>query len=310
MLQNNIKIILIFLSVMIACFEVLSPKLANAQTLPQQSLRVTPIINDLKLVPGKQTSFPLTLENVSQDSVGIHAEISGFDVTGETPLTDQKISAMVPWTHLSQEDILLNSHEKKTIWVRITLPKKIGQSGYYETILLTPMLHQKQLASSPVVLSRIAVLILGTVGNLNYDELAKKVSIIHIDPSHIILNSFPQTISFAITNSYFTHFDAKPFLTLTPLFGKSQTILLADKHVLPGNSRTWEYQSPIKTSINFYRLHLAVSIGGGKQIMADTWFMVFPYKIGFAILFVLLILVFVIIKRKSFGKFITILIRG
>jgi hypothetical protein len=289
---------------------ILNLQSVSAQTLPHQSLRVTPIINDLKLIPGKQISFPLTVENISQNSVGIHAELSGFDVTGETPITEQQPSAMVNWTALSPEDSILGPGEKKAIIVTITPPKNTGRSGYYETIFLTPILHQQQVASSPVILSRIAVLVLGTIGNLNYDELAKKVTITHIDPSHTILDKTPQTISFSVANSYFTHFDAKPFLTITPLFGNPQTILLADKHVLPGNSRTWKYQPSLRTPSIFYQLHLAVSIGNGKQIMADTWFVVFPYKVDLVLIISIVLLFILITKRKRLKKFVSILIHG
>ncbi len=285
-------------------------KSAVAQTVPLQSLRVTPIINDLKLTSGETTKFPLTIQNLSSDPVGIHATLSGYDQIGEVPLYEQKPSEMINWTHLSKIDILLPPHSIKTIMVTITPPRHLGSSGYYETIFLTPIVNQQVTQGSPLILSRLGVLVLGTIGNLNYSDLAKKTTISDFSPSHQILNAFPKTISFTVNNYYFTHFDAKPFLTITPLFGKPQTTLLEDKHVLPGSARIWNYQQKTKWPNVFYRLHLALSVGGGKQVITDTWFIVLPYKPILYIIGILVILYFVFHKPQRFGRAIKIIFKG
>jgi len=302
---NKIVVLLLFL-VLYSLFFI--PSSADAQTLPQQALRISPIINDLKLTPGKPTKFQITIQNVSQNPVGIHADINGLDALGDTPDVDQNPSAMVGWTILSNTDLLLGAKEKKSINVTINTPANIGESGYYETIFLTPILHQEQVAWAPIILSRIGVLVLGTNGNLNYDNLAKKVSITEMSPSQTLLNTFPMDISFSVVNKYFTHFDAKPFLTITPLFGNPQTILLTDKHVLPGSTRIWEYQPTTKTPDIFYRLHIAVSVGDGKQVYADSWFIVLPYKLIIIIVIIAAILYFGFFKRNRVKKAIKILL--
>jgi hypothetical protein len=282
----------------------------HAQLAPLQSLRVTPVINDLKLIPGKTTTFKIYIENISNNPVGIHVEINGNDVLGDTPISSQKTSAMVNWTNLSTTDLILGGKQIKSFIVSIKPPDNTGQSGYYETFFLTPMLHQQETASSPIILSRIGILVLGTIGNLNYNDLAKKVVIQNFTPSVKILNSFPQQISFTVSNNYFSHFDAKPFLTITPLFGNPQTTLLIDKHVLPGSERIWYYQPDIPKTNIFYQMHLAVSIGGGKQIFANTWFIVLPYKPVLFLLIIAILLYIAITKHKRMKKFLKILLHG
>jgi hypothetical protein len=281
-----------------------------AQTSPRESLRVTPIINDLKLIPGKPTTVTLTIENISQNPVGIHADINGLDALGDSQSTSQTPSKMVDWTSLSTNDIVLGEKEKKTFTVVIQNPVNINKSGYYETIFLTPITHQQDVANSPIILSRVGVLVLGTVGNLNFNDLAKKVSVSDITPSKKIINNFPQDISFTIANNYFSHFDAKPFITITPLFAKSQTVLLSDKHVLPGSVRIWHYQPTVSKNHIFYQMHLAISVGGGKQIFADTWFVVLPYQPVVLAIIIFILLYIGIAKRKRLGKFISILLKG
>jgi hypothetical protein len=293
-----------------SCFLLLA-SCSNAQaTAPQQTISVSPIINDLQLTPGKKTTFKLTVRNNNDSPVGIHAETTGYDVMGETPVLQQKQSVMINWTSLSRTDLLLGEHDSKSITVTIDTPKNTKQSGYYETIFLTPIYHQQQKANSPIILSRIGVLVLGTVGKPNYNDLAKKVSVTGLTPSVQILNSFPSTFSFTVANKYFTHFDAKPFITLTPLFAKSQTAQLSDKHVLPGSARDWQYQLPAIPNHIFYQVHLAVSVGGGKQVYANTFFIVLPYEKIVLLLLVLILLYIGLFKRHRILKAVEILVNG
>ena len=296
-------------ALLIASNQLLNANAAYAAT-QEQSLSISPIINDLQLIPGKKITFPITIKNNNSTSVGIHAETTGYDITGETSIFEQKQSVMTNWTTLSQNDLLLNKDQSKTIYVTINTPANTGQSGYYESIFLTPIAHQQEVANSPIILSRFGVLVLGTVGKLNYNDLAGKVSVSDVSPSSPIVNTFPTTISFTVANNYFTHFDAKPFITITPLFANSQTTLLIDKHVLPGSKRIWQYQPMIAKNRIFYQLHLAVSVGGGKQIFSDTWFIVLPYQFILLICVVLILFYILMTKRKRLKRVVTILIKG
>lgn len=288
---------------------IINHKSVNAASI-QQSISVSPIINDLQLIPGKKTTFKITIRNNNSTSVGIHAEITGYDVTEGTSLFEQKPSLMTSWTSLSQSDLLLDAKVSKTINVTINTPVNINQSGYYETIFLTPIFHQQETATSPIILSRFGVLVLGTVGKLNYNDLAKKISVTDLTPSETILNSFPDTFSFTVANNYFTHFDAKPFITVTPLFANSQTTLLTDKHVLPGSARNWQYQMQSSPNHLLYFVHLAVSIGDGKQIITDTFFIVLPYKQILLIIVILILLYIGVFKRNRIMNAVRILFLG
>jgi hypothetical protein len=304
----------IFIKSLLVCLLATSYQLLTTNTVyaaaPQQSISVSPIINDLQLIPGKKTTFTITIRNNNTTAIGINAETTGYDITGESSLFEQKQSVMTTWTKLSQSDLLIDPKQTKTIIATINTPSNIKQSGYYETIFLTPIFHQQETVSSPIILSRFGILLLGTVGKLNYNDLSKKVGVTDVTPSSTILNSFPGTFSFSVANNYFTHFDAKPFVTITPLFANSQTVQLIDKHVLPGSKRVWQYQSVIAKNHIFYQVHLAVSVGGGNQIFSDTWFVVLPYQPLLLLVVILILLYITIAKRKRIGKFVTILMRG
>jgi len=303
------KINLLIIVLLAASCQLITTKTAYAAS-PVQSLSVSPVINDLQLVPGSRTTFPIIIRNNNSAPVGIHTETTGYDITGETSQYEQTPSVMTNWTTLSQNDILLDPKQSKKIIVTINTPKNIRQSGYYETIFLTPIGHQQEYANSPIILSRFGVLVLGTVGKLNYNDLSKKVLVTDVTPSFTLLDTFPNAISFSVANKYFTHFDAKPFITISPLFANSQTVELIDKHVLPGNERLWSYVPTVAKNHIFYQIHLAVSVGGGNQIFADTWFVVLPYQPILLSLFILILLYIGIKRRKRLGKVVKILVKG
>jgi hypothetical protein len=298
---KSIKIAIIFFILFNIFF------IKNSYAEIKQSIRVSPIINDLQLVPGEITTIDLTVENLSNSSLGIHAEILGIDETNQKIFTDQRPSSLTKWTTISAPDIILDPLSQKLIPITITTPKDAKQNGYYETIFLTPIISSKNEPTSPVVLTRIGAIILGTIGKLDHNDLAKKVSIKDFKPEKYFFEKTPATLNFFVENKYFTHFTAKPFVTIEPLFGQENTTQLEEKHVLPGASKSWRLQVDQGKSI-FYKIRLAVSVGNGKQIFAETWFMVLPYKLILTLIAVFGIACLILFARNRIRKAIMALI--
>lgn len=274
--------------------------------LPLQYLKITPILSDIVLKPGKPTTIPLSIQNLSGKPMGIHAETSGFDETADSSLS-QVPSLLAEWTTLSEQDIIINSKETKTINVVINPPSGTKTGGYYEAVFLTPYISQRRTPDRPIVLSRIGALIFATVGKLNSDDLSKKVQITSFKPRSIFTDQTSDELEFSVKNSYFTHFTAKPFLTIKPLFGPPEQITVDEKHVLPGKERIWKVETQ-KKKWNFYNADLAVSVGNGNQLHAKSWFVVIP-NLKFAGIIMLLILIFILSKLKRIRKAIKILFR-
>jgi hypothetical protein len=228
----------------------------------KQSIRVSPIISDLQLTPDKPTTINLSVENLSDVSLGIHAEVSGMNEISQ-------------WTNIVSSDIVLDPLSQKTINITITPPKNAKQGGYYETIFLTPIISNKKESTSPVVLTRIGSIVLGTIGTLDYNDLVKKVSIQNFKPEKYIFDKAPAILTLSVENKYFTHFTAKPFLTIKPVFGQEKTTLLEEKRVLPGTNKNWKFEAAFGKNI-FYKAILAVSVGNGNQVFAETWFVILP----------------------------------
>ncbi len=116
---------------------------------------------------------------------------------------------------------------------------------------------------------------------------------------HKISQSSNAELEFTVNNNYFTHFTAKPFLTLSPLFGKSNQVLIEEKHVLPGKNRIWRINRELK-GWNFYTAHLAVSVGNGEQIFKDAWFIILPVPLKQIIIFIIVLaLIWLVVFKKD-----------
>jgi hypothetical protein len=76
---------------------------------------------------------------------------------------------------------------------------------------------------------------------------------------------------------------------------------------LPGTNKDWTFQTSLGKNI-FYQARLAVSVGNGNQVLAETWFIVLPYKSILTLIIILGILCFAIFRRERIKKAIRILL--
>ena len=287
---------------------ILYPSTTWAQTATQQLLQVSPIIQDLTLQPGTTTTYPLTIINKGDKPVGFHIDVTGIDPTTDSIQNPANFtSPLISWISVNPADLIVAPHSTNAFTVTINTPKNAKTNGYYATLFLTPFISNPLRPNGPVILERIGTLLLTTVGKLDYSQLVKKV---HVANFSFVSTHFlaPQTITFTVSNAYFTHFTAKPFLKFTSLLDKEVTIFPEEKHILPGSSRTWS----IPVQNHWYTIYssarLAISIGNGQQIFAQTTFINYPL-LAVCVLGVCLILL--LIKRaRQLKKAFTILISG
>lgn len=278
------------------------PSAAHAQTVPQQFLDVSPIIQDLHLTPGQKTTYALTITNKGGKPVGFHIDATGIDPTADNVQEASYLtSPLLSWITITPSDLIVPPHDKNTFTVSINTPRTAKTSGYYATLFLTPFISNPLKPTGPVILERIGTLLLTTVGELNYSDLAHKVHITEFTYS-------PDKITFTVKNSYFTHFTAKPFITFSTTLNKESRIWPEEKHVLPGSSRSWTL--PVSTPwYTLYRqVNLAISVGDGKQITAQATYInyVFILEIVLGICLILLVLK----RTKQLGKAFKILFTG
>lgn len=291
---------------LISCLLVFAPS-AHAQqvSFPKQYLSVTPIISELKLVPGKNTSYELKVKNLANAPLGISAEVGNL-VEPDSIDIGEDVSPIIKWTKLSENDFIIDAKSEKTIKVTINPPKDIKESGYYEVIYLTPFVGGQNQKEKPVVLSRIGALVFATYGDLNYKNLKEKVKISTFSPTSFFQKKSEFDLDLEVENNYFTHFSAKPVVVVNSLFGSKEKFELEEKHILPGKSRIWQIAGPLK-KWGIYKAKLALSIGNGEQIFANTTFVFLPLREILIVILIFFVIFFVIFRKKRLKKALRIL---
>lgn len=255
-----------------------------------EAMQITPALEEITLTPETPSSYQLTITNTSDRPLGIHADVSNFQSADEEDSFTS--SPLLSWTDVSPTDLIIPSSEKKTITVTISPPQNIKKGGYYAAIVLTPFISKTHAPKTPIILSRITTLVLAQYGAIDYTNLKEKAQVSDFSFARPAFEKIPFDFHFSVKNAYFTHFSAKPFLTITPLFGNSQRIPLSEKHILPGKSKVWHEEVSPQAFSFFYKAHLAVSVGAGNYITADSFIIVIPYLhyilSGIILLFLLL----------------------
>lgn len=308
LIGKKINLYIIYLIAILLIIRASSP--AFAQTLPKQNLSITPIIQEITLIPNTAYSYPLLITNLADKPMGIHIDINGFDPTqeGSQGFTPQA-SPLVSWTTISEKDTIIPPLSQKQLMITITPSIDAKERGYYETFTITPFISQQQTVKTPLVLTRFIGVVFATVGTVHYDDLAKKVTIQKFDPTKIIFGQTKANLSLQVRNAYFTHFIAKPFLSITPLFGAKRTVTLEEKHIFPGSTRSWDISLPLPTQYIFYKATIAVFVGNGNQILAQTYFFVLPQQVLIA-LCIACALIVITLMRKRLWKFSFVLLKG
>ncbi|MBI3341691.1 hypothetical protein HY024_01055 [Candidatus Curtissbacteria bacterium] len=259
----------------------------HAQSLDQTTnkainslINVSPIIIDTNLEKGKTQTYQIKIKNLLNVPLGISAHIEDFSPPDPSQVDPNPPpqSPMISWSQLSDNSFILQENQEKTITLEIKTPADIKEGGYYETVFFTPFYSTQKQKDQPTVLSKIGALVFATYGNPNYNDLKNKVTIENLQ-TQLIYQKSPITFSFAVKNSYFNHFTAKPSLTVSPLLGKNQTHELLDKRILPAKTRTWKETISLNpTMLPLYKGHLAISVGQGNYIYKDIYFAVLPIK--------------------------------
>ncbi len=271
----------------------------------KQTIRVSPVIINLQLSPGKTLSQKVTIENLTSTPLPLRASLNDFVTGGEDGgyvFADTKTNPLLKWIKLSDDEFILSPKEKKKITMTIKMPSSIPVGGYYGILFFEPVV-QSVVTNATQVHTKVGVLMLANLGVP--DNGGKKADILTFTPQQL---SQDGTIPFTlrVQNTSLNFFTAKPILTLTPILStKKQTapIYLEEKLIFPDKVRRWtDDQTMHDLSPNIYKVHLAVSTGNGNTVITDRYFVVFPLIKFLVRLGIFLIIIFLIIKRKRLGK--------
>jgi hypothetical protein len=306
---KNIKkylfLILVFMSFYIAV-----QNTAFAQDTPNQNanqrikylLNVTPAIVNFELTPGKTETFELIVENFLDVPMGIRSSIEPFTYPDQTA-DYLKESPILKWSEVTPGEFIIEPENQKKIEVKINVPKDAPVGGQYAVVFLTPFYSQETSPDVPTVLSKVGVLLVGSYGKTDFEQLKKDVQINSFGFPLLTSNKNPE-LKLRVHNRYHNHFTGKPFIALSPLFGKKQNIELEEKNILPNTERLWQQKYNIEPEfpLMIYSTNLRLSIGEGYQIEKNSYFLYFSGASYLKYSLIIIVLLVVVIFRKRLKK--------
>ena len=292
-------------------FEFLFSIFAFPASAAVQTLRVSPVIINVPLSPGKSYTYEITVENLTEHALPLQTSLNDFQTTGEEGgyvFEDTKTNPLLSWISLSDTVLILNPKERKKITLTINTPRNIPLGGYYGMLFFQPVLPDAAPGATRVV-SKIGILLLANIGvpdqNVKQaDILTFTTGLFHQD------NRIPLLLRVKNTSLHF--FTAKPILTISPLIPlishPHQPMYLENKIIFQDKVRRWEQTITLPGAIpNIYKAHMAVSTGGGNYVTQDRYFIVFPFTYTIIVLAILLLLFFLVKKRNRLRIVIKIL---
>lgn len=292
---------LLLVTFLISHFSTLiSPAVAQEQTL-----RVSPAIINVTLSPGKTHTHKVTIENRSTMPMPLRATLSDFMTGGEEGgyiFEETKDNPLLSWIQLNESEFILNPQEKKTIDMTITTPKSIPVGGYYGVLFFEPVVQGEQINVTKVN-AKVGVLMLANIGVP--DANAQKGEILDFSTDFFQEDG---TVPFMlrVKNTSLNFFSAKPNLTIAPLLsftGAQKHYELEEKTIFPSNIRRWTEETTVQDlQPNIYKATIAVSTGNGQTINQEQFFIVFPIAQALLAAAIIMIVLFLSIKRGRLRK--------
>lgn len=271
------------------------------------TIRVSPLIIPLSLSPQKVIKQEIIVENLSTKPYPLKVNFSDFISTedGGYVFPERNTSPLISWISVKPTEFIIPAKAKQKILVTIKTPRDIPVGGYYGMLFFEPVLPISSTKSTQII-SRVGVLLLGTVGVI--DEKSQKAQIVTFSLPHLIFDR-KTTLLLRVKNISLHHFTGKPIFSLSPLFGEETKQFLEEKIVFPGKIRRWEI--PIETSkypLNFVKVKLDLSTGGGNIVSAQSFVVVFPLT-TILVIIIFLLAFFAFKRRHQLIKALSILMR-
>lgn len=289
----------------------LTPNNVFAQkTAQQQTLRITPIFINMQLTPGSISTYEVKIDNLLPTPLGIKASVESIDATDE----ENGISFNIPkqndpfvsWINFSDKDFIIPENQSKTIKLNVKTPENAKDGGYYAVAFFTPIVSKPLEKKYPTVVSRVGSVILASIGTPKPIRSNEKATIVEFKFTKKYESS-PSQMILRVKNNYPFHYSVKATTEIVSLFSNKKVVELEDKRILPGKIRKWV--KAVDLPIGIYKANTAVSLGGGDQIFAKTYFIILPVSTYLPIISGVLLIMFITFGRKRILKAIRALMK-
>lgn len=279
----------------------------------QSSIGISPLSFEVTANPGDVIENYLKVYNPSPESnVQIQMIVEDIAPSGEwghviVKPAETETYSLAGWIKTEPKEFNLAPKEEKFVKFTISVPKNAEPGGHYGTVIAAAKVVAGPGATGAAIAPRIGSLVLLTVPG----AIKEKLSVKDFSVSRRYFSRGPIPFSIKLENEGTVHTKPVALVTITDWRGKKVGELqLPQRNVLPGAVRKFD------TSWNrkwlFGGKYIATLSGsyGIESIPLKSsviTFWAFPWKVGVAILLVLLLLV---LSRKRWLAAFHILIRG
>ena len=285
---------------------------------------VSPVKFEISANPGEtQTSFFKVTNNGDSERV-IRIAVEDFAPVGESGqvrLVEDAPStyALSQWVTFDPIEFPLGAKETKQIEFRINVPFDAEPGGHYASILAT--VGGGAVEGGAAIAQKVgSLLLLHVAGDVEEEMFVKSMQSVIENPEkkdeYLPQNFFeygPVTVLSRFENMGTVHLKPRGFVTLTNMMGREvDKVEIEQLNVLPNSVRRIPAELGEKWMFGKYTATMTAIYGSTNEPLSySTSFWVFPWKVGGAVGFgVLIFLLFMFKARKRIRLAFKVLFKG
>ncbi len=302
----------IFVLTSAAILAVTAPAIAQSTTF-----QITPALKEIKVDPGDQGNFDISLFNKSGEAQAVRVYVRNFSAKGTngelTFADDNSMSyAAAEWVHLSTSNLLIPADDSATVTVQYIVPPQAEPGGKYASVMFE-QISQPDMNSSRdskvVVTSRMVSLLYFTVsgdiieaGQLLGDSGDGRCTAVVCGfsvPS--FLDKGPVPFQFIFSNTGNVHVRPKGTITISQFGREIAKIPVEDRAVLPNSQRQFASEWQRNLIIGPYQAELNLVFGSNNySIKTQASFWAFPWQAAVVVGVIAVVVVGLLLSRKYY----------
>ena len=287
----------------------LLPVLTPLTAVRAETISVVPPKFELLGNPGDILNEEIKVGNSDASQVTYQTSVQDFNASGDTggvsfvedPNAPTTTYALAKWVTIEPSRLTVDANSQKTVSVTIRIPKNAEPGSHFASVQVALTPTASTVGGTATVSSKLNTLILLRVSG----NTTEKLSVDYFRPVDSYNQKGPIDFDLRTTNGGNVHVAPAGTITITDMFNKKVAeIPLTSANVLPGGSRQIHTVWDSGNKIGRFTANLVATYGDSKQpIAVSTTFYIIPVPLLVGILALVLIIIFLITKRKKVRKF-------
>lgn len=277
------------------------------------SMGINPSILEVVLDKNNATTQVITLSNLTNLPIPIKVTKQSFTPKEKLSIPEDELHIYdaSSWITIdnTDTDFILQPQEIKNIEITINQPENASPGGHYATIIFEPLIPEGLISQNSVyIYARVAALMFMQVRG----EIIEDVSLEGISTN--LINE-PGLVNFNLNlkNNGNSHIRPKSQIVINNVLTHEEVLKanFQEGIVLPGTVRTFQSQFESNTLFGIYSYKTTINYGADNLVLETPtqYFFVFPYKLAFLLIFIILFLIYIKTFRRRISKAVKVLFK-